>query len=1093
MSSAKEDTLSPDELRKRLYQTFKNKGVLDTLKTQMRNQLIQELKHPPLTGGEPVPRPVTVKFEPLLVSACNSIVSDHLRTSGYEYTLSVFYPESGLCKDRVFTKGDLLQLLKIDPESALYRSLSSNKDNNDKAGFLISLLTQLTHHYTHGLCHDADTQTTGTASYGESLVEKMKMIDKEYESFNYSGEKWFSFQSKLAAHRKEIEAQMQAEMNTKMQHFKDVEIAKVRMEEKANFHKEFGKLKQELERTYEMKAKALMAREKNAIERLQKQQEIEEKNVYMQRQSVLKEIETVRNRENELRMRIEAFEKTCQIHEEKVKTTEELQRRRELAVKTMEDTHDQRLKNELSRYQLELKDSFIKRTEKLTENENQNKMETVRIQKESAVINAKLEEHSRACSELRRLQVELDTAQQQISLMTQQKELLRERLETMSDYPSLKREKAELQGQLRLLKKQLEEAQEENRLLRADLGQPSKEQLVLQMELRRLQSARRLDEEEFDNQKQVLQAQLQSEVERCAQLKAQLAKCEERSQWMTNHIEEIKLQLRHTQQALENEVLRNPKPSLVDRSILELNADKLVPPDIYVDRALLRARVGYDDVCEAGGPMRGHKSPWNDSPDSDMELVAEAKARIQELQEEAETLEEAYRNYQQRAVRSTISHMLPPRPLSPQQAHPSHRPDSPLRKQVSHHSHTHSPLKSKVSHRPPSPQTTRTPSYAPYDTRNTVPPSQPRVTFLEDHSQPQSTAFTDHSLHLVTESLFIRDGHPQDASSPPPRRLSSTSHSSRKKHQREIAEDHNLSPMRIFPNMKSLHLIEAVASPIAFPELSFDRRLPRDPRDEVETSGDFSSELSPPRSPQLKSTARDQSSPPKLHPVFSSSDSSPQPEKISLEDLTGILSEPGHIPELLLDTAVPLSEEAPDGPAVPRPQDLPEDPIDLQGQSEVPQASGESPREEDEEDEEQRWERERKERLEQRQRDQEEARERELQELERLEKEMLLQEMEQPEQRGEEEEVEEEETRIKKGADEEQKREADNDGNESKGENPLEKYMKMVLEAREKQHAQSPGREEVGHTSPEAKSLSEEKDDSIAAFSHKDEEDDDFW
>lgn len=46
----------------------------------------------------------------------------------------------------------------------------------------------------------------------------------------------------------------------------------------------------------------------------------------------------------------------------------------------------------------------------------------------------------------------------------------------------------------------------------SDLGKPSQEQLALQMELRRLQSARRLDEEEFDNQKQVLQAQLQSEV-----------------------------------------------------------------------------------------------------------------------------------------------------------------------------------------------------------------------------------------------------------------------------------------------------------------------------------------------------------------------------------------------------------------------------------------------------------------------------------------------------------------------------------------------------------------------------------------------------
>lgn len=67
-------------------------------------------------------------------------------------------------------------------------------------------------------------------------------------------------------------------------------------------------------------------------------------------------------------------------------------------------------------------------------------------------------------------QVELETAQQQISLLTQQKELLRERLENVSDYPGLKRERAELQGQLRLLKTQLEEAQEENRLLHAGEG-----------------------------------------------------------------------------------------------------------------------------------------------------------------------------------------------------------------------------------------------------------------------------------------------------------------------------------------------------------------------------------------------------------------------------------------------------------------------------------------------------------------------------------------------------------------------------------------------------------------------------------------------
>lgn len=59
-----------------------------------------------------------------------------------------------------------------------------------------------------------------------------------------------------------------------MQHFKEVEIAKVRMEEKTKFHKESDKLKQELQINYEMKAKALIEREKNAIDRLQKQQEV---------------------------------------------------------------------------------------------------------------------------------------------------------------------------------------------------------------------------------------------------------------------------------------------------------------------------------------------------------------------------------------------------------------------------------------------------------------------------------------------------------------------------------------------------------------------------------------------------------------------------------------------------------------------------------------------------------------------------------------------------------------------------------------------------------------------------------------------------
>ncbi|XP_027879821.1 centriole and centriolar satellite protein ofd1 isoform X3 [Xiphophorus couchianus] len=1053
-SDNQEDALSPEELRKRLYQTFKNKGVLDTLKVQLRNQLIQELKSPHSKGQNPALRPLPGASDTLLLSACNTIVADHLRTLGYEYTLSIFCPESGVCKDEILKKENLLQILKFSPSTAFFTSML-NKEDGDK-GLLFSLLTNLTHHSAHNLRNDVDTQTTNLASYGESLVDKMKMIDRQYENSSLGEDKMFPLQSKLAAYKKEIEAQKEAEMNTKLKHFKDVEIAKVRMDEKAKFNQELEKLKQELERTYEMRAKALMDREKNAIERLQKQQEIEEKNVYMQRQLLLKEIETLRSRENELRMRTEAFEKSCEIHAEKMRATEELLRRRELAVKTMEDTYDQRLKNELSSYQLELKEEFLRRTEKLTESENRNKVETARIQKESDLIESRLEEHNRACIELKKLQVELETAQQQISLLTQQKELLKERLESTSDYSRLKLEKTELLGQLQLLKKQLEEAQGENQRLRAEMIKPSKEELALQTELHRLQNARTLDEAEFENQKQVLQTQLQCEVERCAQLKAQLTECEERAEWMTKHVEEIKTQLHQTQQALENEVLRNPKPSLVDRSVLEFSADSLVPPDIYVDRAMLRSRVSHHDVFEAGEPLRRHKFPWSDSPDSDMELVAEAKARIQKLQKEAESLEEAYRNYQQRAVPPIASH----RPLSPQQTYFSHYPSSSLRKKDSLPSHNYSTHRPKTLLKQLTPQCIQSPALVSHDTGNIMPPS-------EVYDQPQAPFVPEQSRHSLSEPVFVRDGQSQDESSASVKQSSGTAQScSRKRHQKQNAEEPAVSAMALSqPPLSDTRLFCASVVTVA-------------------NTGDFSPELSPPHSPQLRSTARDHSSPPKAQPVFSSLESSPHPEEINLEDLTGDLQEPGHIPELLLDTAVPFSEEAPEGPATPQPQDLPEDPADSHSQPDVQETSGDSVKKEEEE-EEQRWERERKEKQEQRHRELEETKELELQELERLEKETvtLLEEAVQTEKEGEETE---EEADIKKGEDDEQSRE------EPKVENPLEKYMKMVLEAREKQNEQKPVREEGGQMSPEDKSLFEEKDESIAAFSLKDEEDE-FW
>ncbi|XP_065436716.1 centriole and centriolar satellite protein OFD1 isoform X4 [Chrysemys picta bellii] len=634
MASSEFQALSQDELRKRLYQTFKNRGVLDTLKTQLRNQLIHELMHP-ILSGELQPQPVSSEGSSLLIGASNSLVADHLRSCGYEYSLSVFYPESGLEKEKVFTMQDILQLIRIHPKSSLYKSLTSGAQKENKKGFLIQMLMELTEHHLCKESRNTETQTISIPPYRESLVEKLQLIDEQFADIYPQHQKFESLEVKLIEYRKEIEDQLQAEMSEKLQHFKEVEIAKIRIEEKAQCQKEVCDLRREFERTNQAKSEALIAREKNAIERLQKQQEIEAKEVYTQRQSLLKDIEMIRTREAELKQRIEGFELAQKLQEEKNKAVDDALRRREIAVKNIEETYDQKLKNELLKYQLELKEEYIARTTRVTEDEKKNKEKSILLREETIAVNSKKEELKQVVSHAKELELELDSVKAQVLLVNKQNQLLTEKLKEIADYPLLKEEKLELQVQNKLLRQQLEETRNENLHFRDKLTQPSAEHVACQAELRRVEHAKKLEQDEFETHKQLLEKQLQSEVERCAQLKIQLLDYETTIRKLNVQVEDLKLQLKQTQ--TDGAFLKN-------RAVTDI--------------------VVADDVPNVG--YRQHSRTCNSSPDSDLEFVAKTKARIKELEKEAEYLEEAYRNYQHRVIQGAVASRTPTKTKSPQ-------------------------------------------------------------------------------------------------------------------------------------------------------------------------------------------------------------------------------------------------------------------------------------------------------------------------------------------------------------------------------------------------------------------------------------------
>lgn len=219
--------------------------------------------------------------------------------------------------------------------------------------------------------------------------------------------------------------------------------------------------------------------------------------------------------------------------------------------------------------------------------------------------------------------------------------------------------------------------------------------------------------------------------------------------------------------ALENEVLRNLKPSFGQSF---LSPEKLVSSSVHtsVDRSLPRVRAGFADSGEGDGSTQDNPALRSDLLDYNMDSVAEAKARLQELQKGAETLEAAYRDYQQRAVHSTISLTLPTRP-HPSMAHPLRHTTNTI------FSQTHSLYKTKPTETSKSLQPAATLSLDPNSTMYTAQTGQPRVA-SEELKKQQTRVLNDYSALLLSKPLQQSVPRPQEGSGSPSRQLSHELH-----------------------------------------------------------------------------------------------------------------------------------------------------------------------------------------------------------------------------------------------------------------------------------------------------------------------------
>ncbi|KAL8607286.1 hypothetical protein ACOMHN_047617 [Nucella lapillus] len=729
MADKAPEYLSAEELRNRLYHSLRNRGLVNSIKSQLRTNLITELQ-------QSVQRPLTLhdldtqESDPLILRATNSLIADHLRRSKYEYSLGVFLPESGLSQDKIFQPEDLMTLLHISPESRLYKQLWKRTDVQNEKGLLWLVLTELSALHSRASLEAGVQVDLTRAGPITSLDAKLHSLEELYSSrrddLNRSSHS--AVEERLLSYQRQLEDRYNSQLKLELARLKDCEVAGMRMEEKEKGRKEMEQAKRELQRTYQEKYDRLVERERNSTERLQKEQELQEKEVYSQRQMLLSEIESVRQREAELKREAEVNKREKQLTEDRNRAKEDELRRREMELRNKEIQFDQRLQNEMAQFKLDQQAKFIDRVQNVEVREAKVKEEERIVAEEKSKVQSYKDDLRDKTHRVNELESAMQEARHSEVSATRQNEFINQKLRDMADYKTIKEQSVSQRNELETLRTRLSELltmnerergrQEE--LLR-ELRRPSPETLMMQRDLERARENLRQEQLVFHQQKQLLEARLKDEVDRNRELMQRMEEQMLQMKEMNREVVDLRKQLAMTQTVLNNEVYRKPKDGANDQSRSPLHAShhsvgEAAHPSLHAVSATLDPRgsrgpvtFGADrdvyndldsdfDLGFGPGSRQRNLSEFSDDHSSaaSADIVAETRYRLRGLEKEAQNLERAYHDFH--------CHMTDVNAL-PSDAPPAPRPmlSLPHPANTSHHSHAGAGQRAVVSSPPPSP------------------------------------------------------------------------------------------------------------------------------------------------------------------------------------------------------------------------------------------------------------------------------------------------------------------------------------------------------------------------------------------------------
>ena len=300
--------LSATQFRQQLLNTLQTSGTLVSLKTQLRSSVIQQLIQLRLPALLATNNPPPAVQRSLVERLANSLILDYLHALSFTYTHSLFIAELGAnnSEELNFSQHDTLALLHVSQSTSVGKQLiaalnqpAPTDTTKTSTSILLALLSTL---HSHTAPTTAEMAVQTESSLSDSLEQKLKAVDDELSHTLLYSHPSFSLalEQRMAKLQRETNERTQRDVEQQVAHYKQVELADVRREERDKHAQQLREMQQQLAAQHAQQLKEYKARLDAAEVEYERKVHAMDEERYLGRQRLMSELDQAKAREAEL-------------------------------------------------------------------------------------------------------------------------------------------------------------------------------------------------------------------------------------------------------------------------------------------------------------------------------------------------------------------------------------------------------------------------------------------------------------------------------------------------------------------------------------------------------------------------------------------------------------------------------------------------------------------------------------------------------------------------------------------------------------------------------------------------------------------------